>query len=313
MSILDQLEPYARTFVEGLLRAGGKPLQELSVDEARQSMHNRQRTPLAHPSITFETIEAAGVTVTIVRPAQLTGPLPAVLHMHGGGWVIGGIETHARLVRELAVHSHAAMVFPHYALAPESPFPVALDQCVAVLQWMRSHGADHSIDPARLAVAGDSAGGNFAAAIALEDTAAAFPLRLQALLCPVVLPPTDTGSYAEFATGLNLTRAGMRWFWDHYVPDAALRSDPRVSPLLAGDDALARVPPALVVSAEYDVLRDEAEAYARRLTKVGVPVTAVRFLGTIHNFYLQDALADSGPTQSALRLIGDALKTALYS
>jgi len=313
MSVLDQLEPHSRTFVEALLSAGGKPLQELSVDEARQSMHNRQRTPLEHPSIAVETTEAAGVTVTIVRPAQLEGPLPAVLHMHGGGWVIGGIETHARLVRELALHSDAAIVFPHYALAPESRFPVALDQCIAVLKWLRSHGADHAIDPTRLAVAGDSAGANLAAAIALEDTAAECRLRLQALLCPVVLPPVDTGSYAEYANGLNLTRDGMHWFWDHYVPDASLRSDPRISPLLASDDALAQVPPALVVTAECDVLRDEGEAYARRLMKVGVPVTAVRFLGTIHNFYLQDALADSGPTQSALRFIGDALKAALYS
>jgi acetyl esterase len=164
----------------------------------------------------------------------------------------------------------------------------------------------------RLAVAGDSAGGNLAAAVALEDTAES-RLRLQALLCPVALPPVDSGSYAEYANGLNLTRDGMHWFWDHYVPDAGLRSDPRVSPLLASDDALARVPPALVVTAECDVLRDEGEAYARRLAQLGVPVTAVRFLGTIHNFYLQDALAGSGPSQAALRIIGDALKAALYS
>ena len=313
MSVLDQLEPNARAFVEVLLSAGGKPLQELSVDEVRQSMLNRQRTPLEHPSITVETTEAAGVTVTVVRPAHLKGPLPAVLHMHGGGWVIGSIETHARLVRELALHSNAAIVFPHYALAPESRFPVALDQCIAVLKWLRSQGADHAIDPTRLAVAGDSAGGNLAAAVALEDAAAGPKIRLQALLCPVVLPPVDTGSYAEFANGLNLTSDGMHWFWGHYVPDASLRSDPRISPLLASDDALAHLPPALVITAECDVLRDEGEAYARRLMKVGVPVTAVRFLGTIHNFYLQDALADTGPTQSALRIIGDALKAALYS
>ena len=232
--------------------------------------------------------------------------------MHGGGWVIGGIETHARLVRELALHSNAAIVFPHFALAPESRFPVALDQCMAVLKWLRSHGPDHAIDPTRLAIAGDSAGANLAAAIALQDTAAASRLRLQALLCPIVLPPADSGSYAEFANGLNLTRAGMHWFWDHYVPDAGLRSDPRISPMLAGDDALAHAAPALVVTAECDVLRDEAEAYARRLAQLGVPVTAVRFLGTVHNFYMQDALADSAPTQSALRIIGDALKAALY-
>lgn len=313
MSVFDPLEPHSRAFMEALQRAGGKPLQELSVAEARRGMHNRQATPLAHPSITFETIEAAGVTVTIVRPAQLAGPLPAVLHMHGGGWVIGGIETHSRLVRELAIYSNAAIVFPHYALAPEFPYPVALDQCMAVLQWLRSEGASHAIDPARLAVSGDSAGGNLAAVIAMEDTAAASRLRLQALLCPIVLPPTDVGSYAEYANGLNLTRAGMHWFWDHYVPDASLRTNPRISPMLAGDDALAQAPPALIVTAECDVLRDEAEAYARRLVQLGVHVTAVRFLGTLHNFYLQDALANSGPTRSALHLIGNALKEALYS
>jgi acetyl esterase len=313
MSILDQLEPHTRAYMEKLFSAGGKPLQELSVEAARQFMRDRQRTPLEHPSIAIETTEAAGVILTIVRPAHLAGPSPAVLYMHGGGWVLGGIDTHARLVRELALRSNAAIVFPHFALSPESRFPVAFEQCVTVLKWLREHAADHAIDPTRLAIAGDSAGANLAAAVALQDTSAEFRLRLQALLCPVLLTPADTGSYAEFADGLNLTRDAMRWFWDHYIPDAGLRTDPRISPALASDDALARVTSALVITAECDVLRDEGEAYAHRLARACVPVTAIRFLGTIHNFHVLDDLADSGPSQSALRITGDALKAALYS
>ncbi|HEY5329355.1 MAG TPA: alpha/beta hydrolase [Acidobacteriaceae bacterium] len=313
MSVLDQLEPQSRAYVETILRAGGKPLQELSVEEARQFMRDRQRTPLEHPSIAVETTLAAGITLTIVRPAHLAGPLPAVLYMHGGGWVLGGIDTHARLVRELALRSNAAVVFPHFALSPESRFPVALDQCIAALKWLRAHAADHAIDPTRLAIAGDSAGANLAAAVALHDASAGPKLRLQALLCPVLLAPADSGSYAEFANGLNLTRDAMHWFWDHYIPDVSLRSDPRVSPLLASVDALTHVAPALVITAECDVLRDEGEAYAHRLTQSGVPVTAMRFLGVIHNFYVLDDLANSGPSQSALRITGDALQAALYS
>jgi acetyl esterase len=313
MNILDQLEPHARAYVETLLSAGGKPLPELSVEAARQSMRDRQRTPLEHPSIAVETTEAAGVTLTIIRPAHLAGRLPAVLYMHGGGWVLGGIDTHARLVRELALRSNAAIVFPHFALSPESRFPIAYEQCIAALKWLREHAAGHAIDPACLGIAGDSAGANLAAAVALQDAGAEPCLRLQALLCPVLLAPTETGSYAEFANGLNLTREGMRWYWDNYTPDASVRSDPRISPLLASDEALARVAPALVITAECDVLRDEGEAYARRLARAGVPVTALRFLGAIHNFYVLDALADSGPSQSALRITGDALKAALYS
>lgn len=312
MSILDRLEPHSRAFVETLLSAGGKPLQQLTVEDARQAMRNRQRTPLEHPSIAVETTQAAGVTLTIVRPAVLSGQLPAVLYMHGGGWVVGGIDTHARVVRELALRSDAAIVFPHFALSPEARFPVALDQCTAALKWLREHAATQAIDPTRLAIAGDSAGANLAAVIALQDAAAEPKLRLQALLCPVLLPPTDTGSYAEFATGLNLTREGMQWYWDHYAPDASQRSDPRIAPLLASDDALSHTAPALIITAECDVLRDEGEAYAHRLAQAGVPVTAMRFLGTIHNFYVHDALADSGPTQSALRITADALKSALY-
>jgi len=313
MSTLDQLEPHTRAYMEKLLAAGGKPLQELSVEDARRFMRDRQRTPLEHPSIAIETTEAAGITLAIVRPTHLAGPLPAVLYMHGGGWVLGGIDTHARLVREVALRSSAAIVFPHFALSPESRFPVALDQCIAALNWLREHAAEHAIDPTRLAIAGDSAGANLAAAVALHDASAELKLRLQALLCPVLLTPADTGSYTEFADGLNLTRDAMHWFWDHYAPDVNLRSDPRISPLLASDDVLAHAAPALVITAECDVLRDEGEAYAHRLAQAGVPVTAMRFLGAIHNFYVLDDLADSGLSQFALRITGDALRAALYS
>lgn len=309
MSVLDQLEPHARAYMEGLIREGGKPLPELSLEAARRFMRDSQHPPLEHASISVETMAANDVTLTIVRPTSSPQVLPAILYLHGGGWVLGGIETHARIVREIAIRADAAVVFPHYALAPESPFPAAFEQCSAALEWLQSHAAAHAIDPNRLAIAGDSAGANLAAGIAL---AAGSQFRLQALLCPALHAASATPSYEQFAEGLNLTQDAMQWFWSQYVPNPSDHSDPRASPLLAAQSVLADASPAIIITAECDILRDEGEAYAHRLAQAGVSVTAIRFLGTLHNFIVLDDLADSGPALSALSLIGDALRTALH-
>ncbi len=302
--------------MERLLREGGKPLPQLPVEVARQSMRDGQSAPLEHSSIAIETVDAAGLLLTIVRPAHARGPLPAVLYLHGGGWVLGGIETHACIVRELALRAEAVVVFPHYALSPEARFPVAVEQCYAAARWVQSHrsnGSEHAIDGSRLAVAGDSAGGNLAAAVALLMVERGGPtLRLQALICPVLQASSATSSYQEFAEGLNLTREEMEWFWSQYLPDPSLRSQPMASPLHAPLAELSQIAPAVIVTAECDVLRDEGELYAHRLAEAGVKVTAMRLLGTIHNFPVIDDLQASGPAISALRVIGDALRTALH-
>jgi len=313
MSLLNRLEPGARTYMERLVREGGKPLPQLSVKAARQYMRDGQTAPLEHLSISIETVDAAGVVLTIVRPAQARGPLPAVLYLHGGGWVLGGIETHARVVREVALRAEEAVVFPHYALSPEARFPVAVEQCYAVARWVQSHGAEHAIDGSRMAVAGDSAGGNLAAVVALLMVQRGDPaLRLQVLVCPALEASSRTSSYEEFAEGLNLTREAMEWFWSQYVPDAALRGQLTASPLQAPLAERSRVARAVIVTAECDVLRDDGELYARRLTEAGVAVVAMRMLGTIHNFPVIDDLQGSGPAMSALRVVGDALRTALH-
>lgn len=234
MSLLHRLEPGARAYMEQLIREDGKPLSQLSVEAARQYMRDSQTTPLEHVSISIETVATAGVPLTIVRPAQAQGPPPAVLYMHGGGWVLGGIETHARIVGELALRAEAVVVFPHYALSPEARFPVALEQCYTSARWVQSHGPEHAIDGSRMALAGDSAGGNVAAAVALLMVQRGGPaLRLQVLICPALQASFRTSSYEEFAEGLNLTREAMEWFWSQYLPDAALSSQPTASPLQA--------------------------------------------------------------------------------
>lgn len=313
MSLLNRLEPGARAYMERLIREGGKPLPQLSVEVARQYMRDGQSTPLEQVSISIETVNAAGVLLTIVRPVQARGTLPAVLYLHGGGWVLGGIETHARIVREVALRAEAAVVFPHYALSPEARFPVAVEQCYAAARWVQEHGAEHAIDGSRMAVAGDSAGGNLAAAVALLMVQRGGPaLRLQVLVCPALEASSRTSSYEEFAEGLNLTREAMEWFWSQYVPDAAMRSQLTASPLRASLAELLRVAPAVIVTAECDVLCDDGELYARRLAEAGVAVTAMRLLGTIHNFPVIDDLQRSGPTIAALRVVGDALRMALH-
>jgi acetyl esterase len=312
MSLLHRLEPGARAYVERLVREGGKPLPQLSVEAARQYMRESQSTPLEHASVSIETVNA-GVRLTIVRPAEERGPLPAVLYLHGGGWVLGGIETHARIVREIALRSRAAVVFPEYPLSPEERFPVAVEQCYEAARWMESHGAKYGIDGSRLAVAGDSAGGNLAASVAfLAAERKGLALRLQALMCPVLQASSKTNSYEEFAEGLNLTREAMEWFWSQYMPEGRPQDHPAASLLDAPLTALSRVAPAVVVTAECDVLRDEGEQYAQRLMEAGVAVTGVRFFGTIHNFTVIDSLRESGPAVSALSVVGDALRTALY-
>ena len=169
--------------------------------------------------------------------------------MHGGGWVLGGIETHARIVREVALRAEAAVVFPHYALSPEARFPVAVDQCYAAARWVQAHGSEHAIDGSRMAVAGDSAGGNLAAAVALLMVQrGGLALRLQALMCPALQASSGTSSYREFAEGLNLTREAMEWFWSQYVPDPALRYQLMTSPLQAPLADLSQVAPAVIVT-----------------------------------------------------------------
>jgi len=247
-----------------------------------------------------------------VRPEGATGALPVILYLHGAGWVFGNSHTHDRLIRELAVGAGAAVVFPEYSRSPEARYPVAIEESYAVLSWVSEHGAEHDLDGSRIAVAGDSVGGNMAAALTLLAKERSGPrVAAQVLFYPVTDASFDTGSYHQFETGYFLRRDAMQWFWDQYTSDDAQRDEPTASPLRADLDQLAGLPPALVITAEADVLRDEGEAYANKLRQAGVPVTATRYQGIIHDFVMLNALRETNAAQAAIAQAVGYLSRAL--
>ncbi|GHE56858.1 alpha/beta hydrolase [Streptomyces vinaceus] len=310
------LEDAAQAFAD----ATAKPpfLYEMPVAEGRKAVEGVQSGEgVTLPPVDEEWIAVPGgptgeVRTRIVRPRGATGTLPVVLYIHGAGWVFGDARTHDRLVRELAVGAHAAVVFPDYDRSPEARYPVAIEQNYAVARWITTEGAARNLDPARIAVAGDSVGGNMSAALTLmAKERGDVRLAAQVLFYPVTDASFDTASYGQFAEGYFLRRDAMRWFWDQYTADEAERGRITASPLRATTEELTGLPPALVITAEADVLRDEGEAYAARLREAGVPVTALRALGTIHDFVMLDALRDTRAARTAVRLAADTLREAL--
>lgn len=310
------LEPAAAAFAEAT--ANPPFLFELPPAEGRKAVDEVQSGEIEKPEIDEEWVTVSGgptgsVRARIVRPAGAEGILPVVLYIHGAGWVFGNAHTHDRLVRELAVGAHAAVVFPEYDLSPEARYPVAIEQNYAVAQWIVEQGATKDLDGARLAVAGDSVGGNMTAALTLmAKQRGDVPLVQQVLFYPVTDASFDTGSYRQFATGYFLRRDGMQWFWDQYTTDEAERAQITASPLRASVGQLTDLPPALVITGEADVLRDEGEAYANKLREAGVPVTAVRFQGVIHDFVMLNALRGTHAAEAAITLATGTLRTALH-
>ncbi|MFF3429417.1 alpha/beta hydrolase [Streptomyces sp. NPDC002602] len=262
--------------------------------------------------ITVQDGPTGEVRTRIVRPRGLTGPLPVILYIHGAGWVFGNAHTHDRLVRELAVGAGAAVVFPEYDLSPEARYPVAIEQNYAVARWIGREGRDKDLDGTRLAVAGDSVGGNMSAALTLmAKERGDVTVVHQVLFYPVTDAAFDTESYEQFATGYFLRREAMRWFWDQYTTDESDRARITASPLRASLDELTGLPPALIITAEADVLRDEGEAYAAKLRSADVPVTALRVQGTIHDFVMLNALRETRAAELAIGLAVDTLREAL--
>jgi acetyl esterase/lipase len=240
------------------------------------------------------------------------GELPVFMFFHGGGWVLGDYPTHARLIRDLVVNSGAVAVYVGYTPSPEAKYPTAIDQAYAATQWVGEHGKDIQVDSSRLAVAGNSVGGNMAAVVALKAKEAGTPkLRFQLLLWPVTDASFETASYNQFAQGHFLTKPMMQWFWDSYTTDPKQRAERFASPLRATPEQLKGLPPTLIQTAEFDVLRDEGEAYARKLDAAGVTVTAVRYNGMIHDYGLLNPLAHVPAVQAAMRQAGAELKQHL--
>lgn len=307
------LEPAAQAFVEAT--ANPPFLYELAPEEGRATVEDVQsgEEPLPADVRDLQVATPHGeIPVRIVRPAGAEGALPVVLYVHGAGWVFGSRNTHDRLVRELATRSGAAVVFPDYDRSPEVRYPVAIEQSYAVAQWIGEHGADEGLDPTRLAVAGDSVGGNMTAALTLlakERGDVSFVAQL--LFYPVTDAAFDTPSYEQFATGYFLARDGMKWFWDQYTTDEVERAKITASPLRARTEELSGLPPALVITGEADVLRDEGEAYAAKLREAGVAVTATRYGGIIHDFVMLNTLKDTQAAKAATAQAGAFLKDAL--
>ncbi len=310
------LEPAAQAFVD----ATSEPpfLYQLSPEEGRKAVDGVQDSPIFKPEIDEEWITVEGgptgsVRVRIVKPQGVEGPLPVVIYTHGAGWVFGDAHTHDRLVRDLAVGVGAAVVFPEYDRSPEVHYPVANEQSYRVAQWVSAEGGEKGLDTSRIAIAGDSVGGNMAIALTLmAKERGDVSFRQQVLFYPVTDANFDTGSYAEFAEGYFLTREGMRWFWDQYTTSASDRAEITASPLRASVEQLAGLPPALVITGEADVLRDEGEAYAAKLRAAGVPVTAVRYGGIVHDFVMVNALHDTEAAKAAVAQAVSVLSRALH-
>lgn len=310
------LEPAAQELAD----ATSKPpfLYELGTEGARKVLDDLQAAPADLPEIDEKWItvpaEAGDVRVRLVRPAGAGDGPPVVLYMHGGGWVLGNASTHDRLVRELAAGARAAVAFVEYDRSPEARYPVAIEQGYAAARWLTEHGAAEGLDTARMAVAGDSVGGNMSAALTLmAKRRGDVTFVHQSLYYPVTDAAQDSASYREFAHGPYLTAKAMAWFWDAYTTDPAERAEITASPLRASLDELAGLPPAFVIVDENDVLRDEGEAYARRLTEAGVPTTSVRYNGTLHDFMMLDPVRGTRAARAATAQAVAALTFALQT
>jgi acetyl esterase len=292
-------------------------IYELTPTEARKVLDDVQAEPIDKLPVDERWItvpaEVGDVRVRIVTPPDAEGTLPAILYMHGGGWVLGNAGTHDRLVRELAVGTGAAVVFVEYDRSPEAHYPAAIEQGYATAQWIVREGAANRLDPERIAVAGESVGGGMTAALALmAKERGDVRFVQQSMWYPVTDAAMDTESYEQFAEGYFLTAKGMAWFWDAYLPDVGRRSEPYASPLRASDEQLAGLPPAFLIVDEADVLRDEGEAYAARLRSAGVEITTVRYDGITHDFMMLNPLSKTRATRAAVAQASSILRQALH-
>jgi acetyl esterase len=301
---------------EWLKTLSGPPIYALSPADARKVLDKVQEFPVTKlPSeIEDRTIPVGplgSTRVRIVRPHGTKDRLPVVMYFHGGGWILGDKETHDRLIREIANGAHATVVFVDYEPSPEAKYPVAIEEDYAATKYVAENAQAFNVDASRLAVAGDSVGGNMVAVTTLLAKERGGPkICFQLLFYPVTDANFDNGSYNQFADGPWLTRAAMKWFWDAYLPDEAKRKEPTASPLQASLEQLKDLPPALVITDENDVLRDEGEAYAHKLANAGVKVTAVRYLGGIHDFVMLNPISATPEARGAIAQANDALRKA---
>ncbi len=313
----EAIDHRVRSFLKTLNAPGGKPLETLSPRDARQVLVGLQssvETEMPPAKISSVTIPHDGqqIELTIVRPAGSDKMVPVFMFFHGGGWVLGDFPTHERLVRDLVAYSGMTAVFVNYTPSPEAQYPVAINQAYAATKWVAENGHQINVDGRRLAVVGNSVGGNMAAVVSLMAKDRGDPeIRFQALMWPVTDAHFDTTSYQENAEGRFLTRNMMKWFWDNYTTNQNERAQIYASPLRAMTEELRGLPPALVQTAGNDVLRDEGEEYARKLDVAGVDVIAVRYGGLIHDWGLLNPISQVPAVRASLLQVGEELKRRL--
>jgi acetyl esterase/lipase len=311
------LEPAAVEFVNAT--ANPPFLNEMTPEDGRKTVDGVQDSEIFKPAVDDEWVTVEGgptgtVPTRIVKPAGSTGTLPVILYTHGAGWVFGDAHTHDRLVRDLAIGSNAAVVFPEYVRAPDAHYPTQNEQSYAVAKWVTEHGAEKDLDGSRIAIAGDSVGGNMAIALTLmAKERGDVKFVYDVLFYPVTNANFDTDSYNEFADGYFLTRDAMKYYWDSYTTSEEERALSTVSPLRATKEELEGFPPTLLINAEADVLRDEGEAFAGKLRDAGVLVTQVRYAAITHDFVMINSLHDSQAAKAAVAQACLVLKEALHS
>jgi acetyl esterase len=311
-----RIDPHVRTFLADLNK-DSSPFWELPQPKPQEiltALQNQTTVDMSGVTTVEETMTTDGRAVKLyIMTPQHTAANPGVLlFIHGGVWIVGNFQNHQRLLRDLVVGSGQIGVFVEYTPLPEAKYPTQLDQCYAALEWVAAHAGEFGADGTRIAVAGNSVGGNMAAALTLLAKDKNGPkITYQVLLIPATDASVDTNSYHEFATGRFLARAFMKYGWDLYAPDEKTRNLPYVSPLRANDEELKGLPPALVITAENDPLRDEGEAYAHKLANAGIPVAATRYNGMIHDFVLLNAIRNVPAVEAALQQASDGIREAL--
>ncbi len=306
-----------RQFLDELAKQNPPPLYTLTPEQARKVLSDTQAMKVEKLPADLEDMKLSvgptgEVDIRVIRPAGNNDRLPVVFYFHGGGWVMGDKETHDRLVRELAVGAGVAVVFVNYTPSPEAQFPVPIEQDYAAMEYVVKNADRFNVDISRLAVAGDSVGGNMAAVMALlAKQHGAIKIKFQLLIYPVTDADFDNPTYQAYGDGPWLTKKAMEWFWDQYLPDKSRRKDIIACPLQATTEQLKGLPEAFIITDQNDVLCFEGEAYAHKLEEAGVKVTAVRYNGTFHDFMMLNPLADSSPTRAAVSQAVCALKKAL--
>jgi acetyl esterase len=308
-----------KDFLSFLSTHGGPPLYQVPLPVARNmALIGQLRFPVTKIDAHLEDKEIqtshCPIKVRIIRPLGSNGQLPCVMYFHGGGWIVNDAETHDRTIREIAVGAQAAVVFVEYSRSPEARYPTAIEEAYAATCWVAENGASIGVDTDRIAVAGDSAGGNMATVVTLFAKQRGGPKILaQVLFYPTTDCDFHTLSYQQFGRGYFLTLEDMQWFWSEYAPDPRTRLEPTASPLRASLEQLRGLPRALIITGECDVVRDEGEAYARRLAYAGVEVTATRYLGMIHGFTFLNAFADLPAAKSAIAQAAGMLRNTFAS